>query len=304
VFYDDLSNEVEHYKTEYLGGFTTEDYNIIVCIENYDDEPFWKFIFDKVSGVRPFFHNLDGKNNILKFKELFDNEFVACVDSDYDYILKKEYLAKPYIFHTYVYAIENYCICPKSLNKLVDRLNFNCPINFESLFEKLTPILNQAFLYDVYLMDKGQESIRNRFKFSAIGYNDINEIYILNFLSEKLSEIEISNDLDLYQQKLTIDTHINENNLLFYIEGHIIFDSVLNILEKLQNNSINLKIQSIRSCNKYTGEEKKNKINELKNKKFDIQTALRINYEKCFYNQTCPSLNQIILDINSILDIA
>jgi len=303
VFYDDLSDEVEHYKTEYLGGFTTEDYNMIVCIENYDDEPFWKFIFDELSGVRPFFHNLDGKNNVLKFKELFDHEFLGCVDSDYDYILDKEYLTKPYIFHTYVYAIENYCICPKSLNKLVDRLNLKCSINFESFFEKLTPIMNQAFLYDVYLMDRGQESIRNQFKFSAVGYENINEAYILNFLSEKLSEIDISVDLDLYQDKLTIDTHLNENNLLLYVEGHIVFDSILNLLEKLQNNNINSKIQSIGNNNDYIGEEKKNKINELKNKKFDIETALRINYDNCFYNQTCPSFNQIILDIKNSLNI-
>ena len=303
MFYDNLSDEVEYYKNEYFL-FSTEDYNMVVCIENDDDKPFWKFVFDEISGLKPAFHNFDGKNNILKFKELFDNEFVGCVDSDYDYILKKEYLAKPYIFHTYVYAIENYCICPKSLNKLVDRLNFNCPINFESLFEKLTPILNQAFLYDVYLMDKGQESIRNRFKFSAIGYNDINETYILNFLSEKLLDIDISDDLSLYQERIILDTHINENNLLFYIEGHIIFDSILNLLEKLQTDNIKSKKQSIGSNNKYTSQEKKNKINELNNKIFDIKTALRINYEKCFYNQTCSSLNQIILDIRNSLNIS
>jgi hypothetical protein len=124
MFYDNLSDEVEHYKTEYLGRFTTEEYNIIVCIENYDDAPFWKFIFD----------------------------------------------------------------------------------------------------------------------------------------------------------------------------------SILNLLEKLQNNNINSKIQLIRSSSEYTGAEKNNKINELKNKKFDIETALRINYNNCFYNQTCPSLNQIILDIKNSLD--
>jgi hypothetical protein len=152
MFYDNLSNEVEHYKTEYLGRFTTEEYNIIVCIENYDDEPFWKFIFDEILGVKPFFHNFD------------------------------------------------------------------------------------------------------------------------------------------------------ENNLLLYIEGHIIFDSILNLLEKFQNNNVNLKIQSIGSSSEYTGAEKNNKINELKNKKFDIETALRINYNNCFYNQTCPSLNQIILDIKNSLD--
>ena len=299
MFYDNLSDEVEHYKSEYFDTFTTESYNIIVCIENYDDEPFWKFIFSEIEGLKPFFHNLDGKNNILKFKDLFDNEFLGCVDSDYDYILNKEYLSNPYIFHTYVYAIENYCICPKSLNSLVDRLNLNCPINFESLFEKLTPILNQVFLYDIYLMDKGEASIRDFFKFNSISQENINEEYIINYFSEKLSEIEVLDDLTLYQEKLIVDTNIDEKNILLYIEGHIIFDSVLNLLEKLQNNNIHSKIKSIGSSTDYTGEEKKIKINELKNKKFDIKSNLRINYDRCFYTQTCPSFNQIILDIQN-----
>jgi len=299
MFYDNLSDEVEHYKSEYFDTFTTESYNIIVCIENYDDEPFWKFIFSHIEGLKPFFHNLDGKKNILKFKDLFDNEFLGCVDSDYDYILNKEYLSNPYIFHTYVYAIENYCICPKALNSLVDRLNLKCPIDFKSLFEKLTPILNQAFLYDIYLMDKGQASIRDYFKFNSISQENINEEYIINYFSEKLSEIEILNDLTLYQKKLVVDTNIDEKNLLLYIEGHIIFDSILNLLEKLQNNNTHSKIQLIGSSTEYTGEEKKNKINELNNKKFDIKSNLRINYDRCFYTQTCPSFNQIISDIQN-----
>ena len=300
-FFDTLSKEVAYYKSMYFDPFTTKDYNLIVCIENYDDEPFWKFIFSKIDGLKPFFLNFDGKKNILKFENLFDNEFLGCVDSDYDYILNKEYLSKTYIFHTYVYAIENYCICPKSLNKLVNKLNIKSSLDFESLFEKMTPILNQAFLYDIYLMDNGQESIRNCFKFGEIRQENINEAYILSFLAEKISEIEISHNLDVYNEKLISDSYINENNLLFYIEGHIIFDSILNLLEKLQNSEIQSKIRLIGDSDEYIGEVKKYKINELKNKKFDIKTALRINYDRCFYNQTCPSFNQIILDIKTVI---
>lgn len=301
MFYDNLQDEVEHYKTEYLSAFTSENYNIIICIENYDDEPFWKFIFSKVENMKPFFHDMDGKNNILNFTEYFDNQFIACVDSDYDYILKKSYLDNPYIFHTYFYAVENYCVCAKTLNSLKNTLNINCSIDFESFFNNMTPLIREALFYDIYLKENNQDCIRNVFKFNNTNIK-MNEEAILNAIQTKVLEAlhEIDSDLLIpYQNAINKDIHINENFLYLYIEGHIIFDSILNILDKLQNTDIHSKIQIIRDNSDYTGEEKGNKINELKNKKFDIYTGLKLNYKESFFENHCDSFDKIISDINN-----
>jgi len=300
VFFDSLEEEVQNYKDEFLGDLDSGNYNIIVCIENYDDEPFWNFIFSKIDNLKPVFVYLDGKQNILLYKEYFDNEFIACVDSDYDYILKKSYLNNSYIFHTYVYSIENYCTCAKTLNDLKTSCNISSSLDFESLFEKMTPIIKDALLYDIYLKDNNQECRREVFKFNYIAIENINEEYILNTMQEKIS-LQLSNinqELLLYYQNIiNEDLHINENFLHLYIEGHIIFDSVLNLLDKLQNDNINCKINNIKNSNDYSGVQQGDKINELKNKKLHIYTRLKNHYEKCYYNNLCPSLNQIILDI-------
>ena len=296
MFYDTLEEEVEHYKSEYFGGFT-EEYNLIICIENYDDEPFWNFILSKVdNNIKPFFHNMDGKINILKFEQYFDNEFIACVDSDYDYILRKPYLENRYIFHTYVYAVESYQVCAKTLNRLVYDINICCNIDFDSLFANMTPIIKNALLYDIYLKDNNQDCIRDIFKFNNISYDNLNEEYILNHIKEKIDSININQELLLdYQNIINEDLHINENFLHLYIEGHIIFDSILNILEKLQYSDIQNKKEIIKEENE--GIDIKYKINELNNKKLDIKTALKLNYKECFHNDFCPSMKKIILDI-------
>jgi len=301
MFYDNIQDEVEHYKSEYFSDFTSENHNIIICIENYDDKPFWKFIFSKIENMQPAFLSMDGKPNILKFEEYFDNEFIACVDSDYDYILKKSYLNNPYIFHTYFYAVENYCVCAKTLNSLKDTLNLNCSIDFESFFDKMTPLIKEALLYDIYLKDNNQDCIRHVFKFNNTNIEMNEEAILSNIKINVLDALqEINSELLIpYQNTINEDININENFLYLYVEGHIVFDSILNILDKLQNDNIYSKMQNIRQESNYTGEEKRNKINELKNKKFDIKTVLRINYEKSFFENHCDSFNKIISDINN-----
>lgn len=263
MFFDSLEEEVQNYKDEFLG-------------------------------------DLDGKQNILLYKEYFDNEFIACVDSDYDYILKKSYLNNSYIFHTYVYAVENYQVCAKTLNRLVNDINICCNIDFYSLFTNMTPIIKDALLYDIYLKGSNQNCIREIFKFNNISYDNLNEEYILNHIKDKIDNIEINEKVLLpYKNIINEDLNINQDFLHLYIEGHIVFDSIFNILEKLQYNDIEEKKQIIKEVNE--GIDIKYKINELNNKKLDIKTALKLNYKECFYNNFCPSMKQIISDIQNSL---
>ena len=300
MFYDNLENEVEHYKTEYLSSFSSQEYNIIICIENYDDEPFWKFIFSHIPNIKPFFHYLDGKSNILKFESYFDSEFVGCIDSDYDYILQKNYLNNQYIFHTYVYSIENYCVCAKTLNSLILSLNIFSPIDFESLFTEMSILIEEVLLYDIFLKDNSIESIRGVLKFNNIPMENITQEYILTSIKNQIDNKNLGIDslqIDEYKEFIKKNIHIEENFLHLYLEGHIVFDSILNIFEKLQNSNIKSKIEKIKDNNEFSGEQKGHKINELKNKKFNVYTGLKLNYKECYYHNSCPSFRQIISDI-------
>ena len=301
MFHDNHIDVVNRHKLRYLGAFSSYDYNLIVCIENYDDERFWSFIFSKVEILNPKFLDFDGKNNILPFENYFDKEFVACVDSDYDYILKKSYLNNDYIFHTYVYAVENYCVCAESMNDLKDTCNIISDLDFKSLLSKIGLTLKDALLYDIYLKYSEQECQRNIFKFKNIPENTLNETFILNQLEIEVFKMLENIDREVYvsyQNTITEDIHINENYLHLYMDGHNIFDSVLDIFKKFQYKTSNIRREKVRANTLIENES--SKLKEIVNKEFDIDSMLRANYKEAYHIES-SSMHQIIKDIENIL---
>jgi hypothetical protein len=299
MFHNNPIDVVKRQKVRYLGAFSSFDYNLIVCIENYDDERFWAFIFSKIERLKPKFIDLDGKKNILKFENYFDKEFISCVDSDYDYILKKPYLDNNYIFHTYVYAVENYCVYPSTLNALKSTCNIDNALDFEDLFTQITPIIKNALFYDIYLKENHQDCVRNVFKFNNISIEDLELNTIIESIKKNVFDTlgVINEDLLVsYDNTILEDIYINEAQLHLYVEGHIIFDSILDVLTKLQNKNSNHRREKIKES--YNGKQRGDKLNELKNKEFDIETLLRTNYKEAYHIKS-SSMHQIILDIKN-----
>ena len=107
---------------------------IIAYVESYDDIYFWRTVLSDFENDQRYFEVLlpskvnltRGKKSVLmnfieeggtrneEQRERLGHDMIACVDADYDYLLQKathqsrRVLDSPYVFHTYVYAIENY----------------------------------------------------------------------------------------------------------------------------------------------------------------------------------------------------
>lgn len=306
MFFDSLEDEVEYYKTEYFYGFTTSHYNIIVFVENYDDEPFWRFILRNVNNdkFKPAFIHLDGKKNILKYLDYFDSEFIGCIDSDYDYILEKEYLNNEYLFHTYVYSLESYSVCAKTLNNIFNDLNINSDFDFQSFFGELSTVVEKVLLHDIWLFANKVESVRDVLKFNSLREEDITKDKIISIIKEKIDSLGLDfcdENVAIYKNRIIQNELIKEDFLHLYIEGHIIYDSVLNLAEKIAIKDFKKKLEVLKNNTELTGAEIKQKINELKNKQLDVHTALKLNFKECFYHNHCNSLQQIITDINNSL---
>ncbi|MGK7878963.1 MAG: DUF4435 domain-containing protein [Crocosphaera sp.] len=102
--------------------------SVVIYVEGYKDILFWEEIFNKFASnltvdirLPSNYDNVTiGKARVLNLKQYAQYAFpdmILCVDSDYDYWLKKEPIySHPYIFHTYSYSIENYSIHPSQLN--------------------------------------------------------------------------------------------------------------------------------------------------------------------------------------------
>ena len=126
---------------------------IVAYVESYDDIYFWRTVLSRFEDNHHYFEvMLPSKMNLTRGKKSvlmnfisgekcevrgekqspeghlsphtsplspLGDDMIACVDADYDYLMQgatdqsKKVLKSPYVFHTYVYAIENFqCYAP------------------------------------------------------------------------------------------------------------------------------------------------------------------------------------------------
>lgn len=107
---------------------------IVAYVESYDDISFWRSILAEYEDNTHYFEVMlpsqtslaKGKKTVLMNqlgKQLGEN-MIACVDSDYDYLLQgrtntsRYIIENPYVMQTYAYAIENYHAMPKGCMNL------------------------------------------------------------------------------------------------------------------------------------------------------------------------------------------
>lgn len=120
---------------------------IIAYVESYDDIAFWRGVLSEFEDETCEFQvMLPSRSNLSRGKKqamtnrlgnALGKSMIACVDADLDYLMQghtpysREMLGNPYIFHTYVYAIESYqCYAPSIHNAVV-----NATLNDRALFD-------------------------------------------------------------------------------------------------------------------------------------------------------------------------
>ena len=96
---------------------------IVAYVESYDDVFFWRSVLSDFENEHRYFEVMlpsrltltKGKKQVLMnlLEERVGDNMIACVDADYDYLLQgatavsEKIIHSRYVFHTYVYAIEN-----------------------------------------------------------------------------------------------------------------------------------------------------------------------------------------------------
>jgi hypothetical protein len=135
---------------------------ISVVVENEDDIPFWKYVFNSFNiktEISPNSRTLErGKKAVLKQAEHTGKYLLLCVDSDYDYIFNgsttdsKTTLENPYIFQTYTYSIENYFCYSTALNQIMIEasLNDNEVFDYVAFFEAYSNLIYELFCYSIH----------------------------------------------------------------------------------------------------------------------------------------------------------
>lgn len=243
---------------------------VTVYVENEDDVPFWKHIFDQFeipTAITPSTHEKDeksgltrGKQNVLRFANQANKDFVLCVDSDYDYLLdgatelSREIKENPFVFQTYTYSIENYKCFAEGLHQVVVEatLNDQQVFDFVGFMERYSEIVYELFLYSFYYrkkylveaeLNRWQEvnspkesfsirefgetiSIPTQVNIHGAGTPELTELQ--EVITERLAALPKIEDtiLDSLKRELA-ELGLESCNTYLFVRGHNIYDNVI-----------------------------------------------------------------------------
>ncbi len=142
---------------------------VVAYVESYDDVFFWRSVLDEFESdtltfevMLPSRTNLGkGKKNVLsnRLGNQLGQSLIACVDADYDYLMQgatpisREIIENPFVFHTYVYAIENFQCYARGLHEVcvMATLNDREVIDLEAFMEEYSRIIWPLFVWNVWV---------------------------------------------------------------------------------------------------------------------------------------------------------
>ena len=144
--------------------------SIVVYVESFDDVAFWSTLLRPLETEEVYFEvMLPSKTSLCKGKKIalanqLGPNMIACVDADYDYLMQgasptsEEVCCSPYVFHTLVYAIENYQCHASSLHNVCvsATLNDRRIFDFEAFLKDFSEIIHPLFVWNVWCYREGK----------------------------------------------------------------------------------------------------------------------------------------------------
>ena len=145
---------------------------IVAYVESYDDISFWRSLLAEYEDDTRYFEvMLPSKRSLAKGKKTvlmnqlgtkLGENMIACVDSDYDYLLQgrthtsRYIIESPYVMQTYAYAIENFHCYAEGLHEVcvMATLNDHALIDFSAYMKLYSQIAYPLFIWSVWFYRK------------------------------------------------------------------------------------------------------------------------------------------------------
>lgn len=230
---------------------------IVAYVESYDDVFFWSTLLRPLETPEVYFEvMLPSRSSLSKGKKIalanelgprLGNYMIACVDADYDYLMQgatptsEMVCQNPYVFHTYVYAIENFrCYAPALHNVCVmATLNDRHIFDFEMFMQQYSETIWPLFVWNIWAYRYGQYT-----RFSMLDFYHIVQINDFNYYHpeqtlEKLRHLVNAKVCRLQKQfpearstykPLRADLlrlGVTPQTTYLYMRGHDLFDGVV-----------------------------------------------------------------------------
>ena len=230
---------------------------IVAYVESYDDVAFWRSVFDDFEDENCYFEvMLPSKKNLCKGKKsvLMNNlgarlgtNMVACVDSDYDYLLQdttstsRQINQSRFVFQTYAYAIENFQCYGGGLHEacVLATMNDHKLVDLEVFMMLYSQIAYPLFVWSVWFYRKGNLSGFSMTEFNS--YVRLDHVKISHpeealaqmdkRVKHKLRQLEKDfpqalEEIDALKAEFTY-LGVTPETTYLYIQGHHIKESVV-----------------------------------------------------------------------------
>lgn len=231
---------------------------IVVYVESYADVFFWRALLSDLETDNAYFEvMLPSRTTLTKGKKCallnalekgLGPNLIACVDADYDYVLdgngRTSQIMKEnsYVFHTYVYAIENYQCYAPSLHGVcvMSTLNDDHSVfDFELFMSEFSKIVWPLFTWNVWAYRYGRYKEFPMADFAEIislkDVNLFNPQPVLNLLRAKVNSKVTKLHAMFPEGRQTYKPYVEELKRLgltpetcyLYIRGHDLMEKVV-----------------------------------------------------------------------------
>lgn len=172
---------------------------------------------------------------------------IACVDADYDYLMQgatpvsREIIENPYVFHTYVYAIENYQCYARGLHEVcvMSTLNDREMVDLEAFMAEYSRIIWPLFVWNVWVYRYDRYSRFSLMDFGGlVSIRDVNPFHPERTL-EQLRHT-VNRKINWMQQHYPegrktykplrdqlLALGLTPETTYFYMQGHTLMDGVV-----------------------------------------------------------------------------
>ncbi|MBQ8673724.1 MAG: DUF4435 domain-containing protein [Bacteroides sp.] len=142
---------------------------IVAYVESYDDIAFWRSLLSEFENEERYFQvMLPSRKSLAKGKKMvltnllhpdqLGDSMIACVDSDYDFLLQgatelsADINRNPSILQTYTYAIENYQCHAEGLHDICVQatLNDRQLLDFPLFMRQYSQVVYPLFLWNIF----------------------------------------------------------------------------------------------------------------------------------------------------------
>lgn len=230
---------------------------IVAYVESYDDVYFWRTVLEEFETDKVYFEvMLPSRTSLCKGKKSalmnhlgkgLGEYMIACVDADYDWLLQGRtpisqlICSNPYVFHTYVYAIENYqCYAPALHTVCVmSTLNDREFIDLETFFSDYSRIIWPLFVWNIWAYRYEEYTHFSITDFcETVSFRDINPYHpenTLEYVKRKVNRKVAWLQQNFPQGKKTyaplrqelLDMGLTPETCYLYMQGHTLFENVV-----------------------------------------------------------------------------